>query len=215
MGMGESEFTKKGLENRDIILDRAIRYLGRTGFARSSLRKLAQGCRTSAPRLKYYFGTEEELFAAAIQKMVGDGRAFISARESQVQSAGNARRSELVLAYLEGMSDWLQSSVGYRRLMLEFYSESLSSMLLRRLNRSVMQSGRDRIAAYLVAEGEVPSVELLEFAERMHDLITGGLIKALVREGDVQWSELISGLHRHIIWSFEQWRRERPGSSRS
>jgi len=206
--MGESEFTKKGSKNREVILDRAIRYLGRTGFARSSLRKLARACRTSAPRLKYYFGTEEELFAAAIQKMVGDGRTFISARESQVQSAGNARRSDLVLAYLEGMSDWLQSSVAYRRLMLEFYAESMNSLLLRRLNAGVMVAGRDRLAAYLVAEGEAPSVELREFSERMHDLITGGLIKALVREGDVQWSELNSTLHRHIIWSFEQWRRE-------
>ncbi len=208
--MGEAEFTKKGLKNRDVILDRAIRYLGRTGFARSSLRKLAQGCRTSAPRLKYYFGTEEELFAAAILKMVEDGRTFISARESQVQSATDARCSDLVLAYLQGMSDWLQSSVAYRRLMLEFYAESLSSMLLRRLNTSVMQAGRERLASYLVAEGEAPSVELLEFAERMHDLVTGGLIKALVREGDVQWSELISGLHRHITWSFGQWQREHP-----
>jgi AcrR family transcriptional regulator len=204
--MSEPDFTKKGAKNRDLILDRAIRYLGRTGYARSSLRKLAQACRTSAPRLKYYFGTEEELFAAAIQKMVGEGRGFIADRELKVEAVSeDARRSSLVLAYLQGMSDWLQSSAAYRRLMLEFYSESLSSAVLRKVNMEVMRAGRDRLAFYFLRDPQgTPSAELLEFAERMHDLITGGLIKALVREGEVQWDELTLGLYRHITWSFEQ-----------
>lgn len=205
--MTKKSFTKKGIKNQELILDRAIKHFGKVGFARSTLRNIAKACKTSAPRIKYYFKNEDEVFAAAILKMVEDGKFFIQKYEQDILSKNsNPKFADMLKAYLNGMSEWLQNSSSYRKLMLEFYAESSSSKLLNELNLSIMTTGQERILSYLIKETQAPSKKLIDFSVHTHDLVTGAVIKTLVK-GDLEnLNSRFLNLHSWIAWSFEKWK---------
>lgn len=70
-GVAEERLTRKGVRQREAILEAAVRLLGREGYAAASLARIAEEAGVSKRAVLYYFGTREDLFVQVAAR-VGD-----------------------------------------------------------------------------------------------------------------------------------------------
>jgi AcrR family transcriptional regulator len=86
----QTRASSKGAETRERILNAAIRQFAADGFRRTSIADVAEQSRVSAPTVHSYFGTKDELFAAACAR---DIDALVDTVEQQMaQGAGPTLR---------------------------------------------------------------------------------------------------------------------------
>jgi AcrR family transcriptional regulator len=84
--MQEKVLTAKGQAQADAVLDAAIRCLGEGGYAGTSLQRIADSAGVQKRMVLYYFGSREQLIAAAVERLADDFLARVRARLENVTS---------------------------------------------------------------------------------------------------------------------------------
>jgi AcrR family transcriptional regulator len=72
--------TAKGQTQAQAILEAAIRCLGDEGYAGTSLQRIADAAGVQKRMVLYYFGSREQLIAAAVERLADEFLARLSAR---------------------------------------------------------------------------------------------------------------------------------------
>jgi AcrR family transcriptional regulator len=75
-------------DNRDRILASARELFARNGIDRTSIRAVAAGAGVDAALVHHYFGTKQQLFAAAIQLPIDPMTVLVPMRETPVEELG-------------------------------------------------------------------------------------------------------------------------------
>ncbi|BBY29910.1 TetR family transcriptional regulator [Mycolicibacterium sediminis] len=77
-----------GSDSRDRILDHARELFARNGFDKTSVRSIAAGAGVDAALVHHYFGTKQQLFAAAIHIPIDPMQVIGPMRETPVDQLG-------------------------------------------------------------------------------------------------------------------------------
>lgn len=77
---------------REALLDAAISVISTDGFARASLRKVAERAGTSTGAVTYYFANKEEMMAAVIESRFDIFDAMLKGREGEVDVKEGLKR---------------------------------------------------------------------------------------------------------------------------
>jgi AcrR family transcriptional regulator len=78
--MQEKVLTAKGQTQAESILDAAVNCLGNEGYAGTSLQRIADAAGVQKRMVLYYFGSREQLIAAAVERLADEFLARLSTR---------------------------------------------------------------------------------------------------------------------------------------
>jgi AcrR family transcriptional regulator len=123
--MDDKTLTAKGATQAEAVLQAAIGCLGREGYAGTSLQRVADAAGVQKRMVLYYFGSREQLMAAALERVAD---AWLADLEGRVIGVGEP--APLVDAVFDVM--WEQ--LGDRRLLGAYFglvAESASDPVLR------------------------------------------------------------------------------------
>jgi AcrR family transcriptional regulator len=165
------------VDRRERIVQAAVKCFVRNGVAQTTLREIACEAKVDQPLVHYYFKSTEDLYSAVVEVVLASLR---EATTTTAQTQHDAVRT--LTRYIEGTFEWAKENPGYFSIWMYFYYLSTFTPGFARLNRSIRDAGRDRIAlmihrgveqgAFAVTEGQ--SVQAL--AGNIQGLMTGNCI---------------------------------------
>jgi AcrR family transcriptional regulator len=184
-------------EQRRAELARAVwTVIRRDGLERASVRNVAREAGLSMGSLRHYFATQSELLCFAMQ-LVGDrARARIGALEP----VADARRAaEQLLHQLVPLDDerraesevWLAFT---GRALVDPQQRAIHEQIHDQLNRACTVAIETLVAAGLTAEGLDVTLE----ASRLHALLDGLALHAVMRPAKVSPSRIVAVIARHL-----------------
>jgi AcrR family transcriptional regulator len=184
-------------EQRRAELARAVwTVIRRDGLERASVRNVAREAGLSMGSLRHYFATQSELLCFAMQ-LVGDrARARIGALEP----VADARRAaEQLLHQLVPLDDerraesevWLAFT---GRALVDPQQRAIHEQIHDQLNRACTIAIETLVAAGLTAEGLDAALE----ASRLHALLDGLALHAVMRPAKVSPSRIVAVIARHL-----------------
>jgi AcrR family transcriptional regulator len=133
-------------DQRERLLDAALRSYAKTGIAAASLRRIASDAGVTPAMVHYYFGSKEQLRAAVVEERV---MPVIAVLRERLDAAGNDPRA-LVTSFVRGVhaavadNPWLPS-LWVREVLSE--TGALRDLLVTRISPQVPQLLAKRLAA--------------------------------------------------------------------
>lgn len=90
---------------RERVLASALEVFSREGFEGASTRQIAAGADCNHAMIRYYFGSKDELWRAAVS--------FLFERSDRELSVDDAMRTALLTGERKAFEDWIRRYVGY------------------------------------------------------------------------------------------------------
>jgi len=184
-------------EQRRAELARAVwTVIRRDGLERASVRNVAREAGLSMGSLRHYFATQSELLCFAMQLVGHRARARIGALEP----VADARRAaEQLLHQLVPLDDerraesevWLAFT---GRALVDPQQRAIHEQIHDQLNRACTVAIETLVAAGLTAEGLDVTLE----ASRLHALLDGLALHAVMRPAKVSPSRIVAVIARHL-----------------
>ena len=140
---------------RERLLHAALQLFAEHGYAKTSIRAIAQAAQANVAAVSYYFGDKATLYAALFSESFGDVQPLVDAFSSERLSL-----REAMACYFGGMLEPLQHGERARQFILEPTSqwerevqasvrvphEALVRLLARHLNLATSDDGLERLA---------------------------------------------------------------------
>lgn len=188
------------IDRKARIVQAAMKLFIEQGVAQTKMAEIADKAGVDQPLIRYYFPTLDSLYAEVVAVALED----LKQASLQAVAQAGSDPGQLLVNYVRAPFEWGSRNPGPGSLWLYFYYLASFNPQFSLLNRTIRETGRDRITVMLytgIEKGAFrlpPGLSVPELALALQGLITGNTIMAFT-EGHNDWPRFADATCKAVL----------------
>ncbi|MCT4641624.1 MAG: TetR/AcrR family transcriptional regulator [Bacteriovoracaceae bacterium] len=187
------------MEVKDSIIQKTIELFATKGYAKTSIQKIADECKTSQTNVLYHFKTKKKLFEACLEFSLLNSRNILFKNLKEASSD-----YERLKTLLDMSIHWAKEYPDQASLFLLLFYFSSYDKSFNELKKHYVKRGLDILYEYLENLNLVEGVSLEEFAHFIQKYVHGVMFNMICSdEQDILYKNYLSSLENLILSKIE------------
>jgi AcrR family transcriptional regulator len=176
----KGQASKQPIDRKRQIIDAAIECFVKSGVAHTRFNEIAKAAKVDQPLIHYYFPTLDSLYVEVVARVLESLKN--ESLKAIEKNAGDPLK--VLIAYTRVPFEWGQKYPGYNSLWAYFYYLATFHQTFIQLNKSIRETGRERISVILYKGMEKgvfknpKNISVSQMALTIQGIITGNALLA-------------------------------------